>query len=102
MAKRLEAWQAEKEKYELKEVGKGVFAFKLKDVSRGNEPSHYLCVGCLEGGKKSILQDTKVEKYSTRVHRCHLCSAEYLFGVAERRDQQVELVRVRNRYNPFP
>ena len=51
-----EAWEAEKQKYELKEVSGGAFAFMLKPDARGTEPAHWLCTNCFESHKKSIFQ----------------------------------------------
>jgi hypothetical protein len=52
----LKAWGAEKERYELADVGDGTFAYALKPSMRGTEPPHYLCAHCYQQGKKAILQ----------------------------------------------
>jgi hypothetical protein len=52
----LKAWGAEKEKYELKNVGQGSFAYVRKKDAQPSEPSHWLCAQCYQNSKKSILQ----------------------------------------------
>ncbi len=52
----LEAWDTEKQRYELKEISTGTFAYVVKPVSQGSEPSHWICANCYQHGKKSILQ----------------------------------------------
>lgn len=53
---RLEAWDAEKQKYEFCEPYPGAFAFILKPDAQGTEPAHWLCAHCYDRGKKSRLQ----------------------------------------------
>jgi hypothetical protein len=53
---RLKAWDAEKQRYELKEVGPGAFARVVKESMRGSEPVHWLCTTCYDRGKPTILQ----------------------------------------------
>ena len=43
---RLEAWEAEKKRYELKEVAARVFTYSLKQDAAGTEPSHWICAAC--------------------------------------------------------
>lgn len=67
-------WEAEKERYELKQIGDGAVARMLKPSARGEEPPHWLCPTCFENRKKSYFQ------FSTRMHgsrgsvfRCKSC-----------------------------
>jgi hypothetical protein len=53
---KVKAWDAEKQKYELKEVSPNSFAYVLKTEASGTEPTHWICASCYEHGKKSILQ----------------------------------------------
>jgi hypothetical protein len=53
-----ENWDAEKAKYELKEVYPGSFAYEAKADARGREPPHLICASCYQQAKKSILQQT--------------------------------------------
>jgi hypothetical protein len=71
---RLEAWDAEKERYELKDVGEGSLAYVVKETARGAEPVHKICGACYQHAKKSLLQP----KYSSLVHYlfCQECKTE--------------------------
>src|SRR5260370_35297808 len=64
---RSKAWGAEKEKYELKNVGRGSFAYVRKKDAQPSEPSHWLCAQCYQNSKKSILQYHHAADY-----RCHV------------------------------
>jgi Zn finger protein HypA/HybF involved in hydrogenase expression len=52
---RLEAWEAEKQRYQLTDIGDGTFAYALKQSMQRGEPPHYICTNCYEQSKKSIL-----------------------------------------------
>ena len=52
----LKDWGAEKQRYELKAVGMGAFAYVPKPGMENGEPVHWLCANCFEGGRKSIYQ----------------------------------------------
>jgi hypothetical protein len=52
----LEAWETEKQRYELNEVGDGSLAYTAKEVMRGREPPHHICAACYQRAQKSILQ----------------------------------------------
>ena len=53
---RLKDWSAEKERYELKAVDAGAFAYMPKEGMEGSEPPHWLCTRCFGEGRKSIIQ----------------------------------------------
>jgi len=53
-----ENWDLEKQRYELKQVSPGAFAYVVKPVMQGEEPVHWLCAGCYQRRKKTILQVT--------------------------------------------
>jgi hypothetical protein len=53
---RLETWETEKKKYELRELFPGAMAYVLKEEAKGTEPTHWLCAACYHGGQKSVLQ----------------------------------------------
>ena len=53
---RLEAWEAEKQRYELKDVGRGSLAYAIKETMRGGEPPHQICAHCYQKDHKRILQ----------------------------------------------
>jgi hypothetical protein len=76
---KLEAWETEKQRYELQELPPGVFVRVLKPSMAAGEPIHRLCAKCYEDGKKSILQS------AGRVHgqetlNCHGCDARMVVG----------------------
>jgi hypothetical protein len=51
-----ERWDHEKLRYELKEIGPGVFTYIIKPSMQGMEPTHCICAHCYQQDKKSILQ----------------------------------------------
>lgn len=69
------AWDAEKERYELKTVGTGVVAYMLKPDSRGAQPPHWLCPNCYSKGKKSFFQATGATIGRARVFKCVMCES---------------------------
>lgn len=54
--RRFETWEAEKKRYELKQLYPGFLAYAVKETERGGEPLHAICANCYENGLKSILQ----------------------------------------------
>jgi hypothetical protein len=54
-----EAWEAEKQRYELKEVALRKFAHVLKPNASASEPPHWICASCYQQNQKSILQGEK-------------------------------------------
>jgi len=53
---KLEAWESEKQRYELQDVDRGFFAHVLKPGMENGEPLHALCTTCYQRGLKSFLQ----------------------------------------------
>lgn len=74
----LEAWEAEKQRYELKEVSQSAFAYVLKPEASAAEPSHWICARCYQHGKKSILQG-RGDVWGTEPFKCHECGNEIIF-----------------------
>jgi hypothetical protein len=72
----LEAWDAEKQNYELKKVGDGAVAYMLKPEARGSEPAHWLCPNCFAQGKKSFLNPTGKSAGRGYIYKCSSCKAE--------------------------
>ncbi|HTB03473.1 MAG TPA: hypothetical protein VK804_23635 [Bradyrhizobium sp.] len=56
---KLESWEAEKQRYELAEIGAGGFAHVVKSGMLNGEPIHCICSDCYQRGEKSILQMTR-------------------------------------------
>jgi Zn finger protein HypA/HybF involved in hydrogenase expression len=68
----LESWEAEKQRYELSEIGAGTVCYIVKAEMRGREPIHRICANCYAGGKKSFLQQhVKGSNYDKFV--CNSC-----------------------------
>lgn len=86
----LEAWDAEKQRYELKEVRDGALVYALKEEAKGTEPAHYICVECYGNRRKSILrQETWFPGRATVLVCDHCGSATYLTGMPEPEHQKL-------------
>ena len=66
----VEAWAAEKQKYQLTEINPGQFAYTLKEQTGSTEPKHMLCANCYNHNEKSILQ---TEMRYARRHTVFFC-----------------------------
>jgi len=76
-----EKWDAEKSRYELKDIGSGIMAYVLKDNADPPEPAHHLCPDCYQSRIKSILQQVTRTPGMARVKTCQRCGWEaYIFG----------------------
>jgi hypothetical protein len=73
--KKFGGWEAEKQRYELKGVGRGISAYMLKPAVRSAESPHWLCPTCFENGKKSHLQFSTRVSGMGAVYRCAGCGA---------------------------
>jgi hypothetical protein len=79
----LKAWEAEKQKYELKDVGHGAFAYVRKADAEPTEPPHWLCTNCYNSGKKSILLRTEKHMgFQNVLWSCPACSATLTINFA--------------------
>lgn len=78
----LKAWDADKQRYELKELGtQGIFAYTLKAEAQGTEPIHSICPDCYQQGIKSIVQQVTRFPGRTDVRICQRCGWEvYAMG----------------------
>ena len=72
----LKAWNAEKERYELREITPGFLAYALKKNAEGTEPEHQLCPTCYQGGRKAILQFQR-PPMEYPLFRCFACDLEF-------------------------
>jgi hypothetical protein len=54
----LKAWDGEKQRYELKDLHRGLFAYIPKEGMESGESPHALCTNCYQHGVKSILQSS--------------------------------------------
>jgi hypothetical protein len=81
----LEAWDADKERYKLTDIGGGLLAYALKaGMEKNGEPSHYLCAQCYSDKVKSILQPEARFPGRCSVLACHRCGSDlYLSGAPD-------------------
>src|SRR5262249_57834528 len=66
----LEAWNAQKERYQLKDYGGGTFAYELKQESAQGEPIHRICPKCYGEGHAALLQFPTRDAFLRDVYRC--------------------------------
>lgn len=75
-------WDAEKQRYELKDIGQGCIAYALKAGVQPPEPEHYLCANCYAQAKKRFLQIEHRDVGRAEVYVCNDCGSElYALGV---------------------
>ncbi len=72
---RMKKWDAEAEKYELRNFGGGTVAYILKKKAQGTEAPHWLCATCYTNKRKSFLQHTAdIPRFS--VFSCAACKSK--------------------------
>ena len=80
----MEAWDAEKQRYQLTELTSGTFAYSLKSDETATEPAHKICANCYANREKSILQQELRFPGRVDVLVCNNCGAElFLSGGRE-------------------
>ena len=67
-------WDNEINRYELRQLAPGIFAYGLKPGQENGEPPHLLCPNCVSRHQKSLLQLTD-EGQSGRDYECQNCSS---------------------------
>jgi hypothetical protein len=71
--------KAEREKYDLHELSKGVFVLAEIEASQDGRSAHYLCQPCMDNmAKKGVLQ--RHQSGFAVVQRCPACNNEYPTG----------------------
>lgn len=75
---RFETWDAEKERYELRDAGSGALAYALKEETRGAEPPHWICAQCYQDRKASILQPEMRMPGRANVLVCNRCKTDII------------------------
>lgn len=80
---RFEAWEREKERYQLTDYGAGTFAYALKPEAAGGEPPHRLCAACYQKGHKSILQTEGTTTHKQERCACPECKSVFNFGTRQ-------------------
>jgi len=80
----LEAWDADKKRYKLTDLGRGMTAYSLAAGMENGEPPHQLCAACYNEGHKSIMQKETRNPGRCVVLVCHRCGSElYLTGMRD-------------------
>jgi hypothetical protein len=72
----MKAWGAEKARYELKDLYRGLFAYIPKEGMEQGEPLHALCANCYQKGQKSILQTNGSISVHDRTWDCPNCKTK--------------------------
>lgn len=88
---RLKNWEAEKQRYQLTEVGLGAVAYTLKPGMENGEPPHTICANCYNRGQKSFLQPETRFPGRTKHIVCHECGSDLI--VAGGRDAMMDAPR---------
>jgi hypothetical protein len=73
-----EKWDAESQKYELKDLGWNAFAYMLKPDARDGKPPHWVCVPCYGNRKISIVQAMPATDHGGRGNGCPICRAHVM------------------------
>jgi hypothetical protein len=76
----LEAWNAQKKRYQLQDFGGGTFAYALKPEEAQGEPMHRICPACYEKGHRSVLQFQFRNAAHQDKYNCPSCKTEFTFG----------------------
>jgi rubrerythrin len=56
-----ETWEREKQRYDLKDLGWGAFAYMLKPPERGSQPPTWKCTNCYEHDRIATMQNIMVK-----------------------------------------
>jgi hypothetical protein len=96
---KLEAWNAEKGRYELREVSTGVYAYTMKPGMEQGQPFHMLCANCYDNGKRGGLQATERMQSRRRLHVCPQCKTDYAMESVPR--PALGPSRANTDYDPF-
>ena len=76
-----ETWEREKQRYELKDLGWGAFAYMLKPSERGTEPAHWVCTNCYEHSHKALVQKIMVTGQG-QVWTCPACKNTFMPSIS--------------------
>ena len=73
-----ETWKTDKQRYELKHLGRNAFAYMLKPAVRGAEPPHWACANCYRERRISIIQHTIPKAGEGMGFFCPACKARII------------------------
>jgi hypothetical protein len=73
-----ETWDTQKQRYELKSLGSGGYAYMLKPDARGAETPHWVCANCFSSGRVSVIQygRPQTRRDGRRDYFCPSCNNE--------------------------
>lgn len=80
---RLKDWTAEKQRYQLHDVGRGAMTYVPKPGMENGEPPHWLCAKCFNQGQKSFMQNrgngvgnrNAADRGQDKTYACDTCRA---------------------------
>lgn len=72
-------WETEKQKYELREIARGVFARTEQGYMGEFQSAHKFCATCFEKHIKSPLQQENVTEGRQLSLSCHTCKSKIVF-----------------------
>jgi hypothetical protein len=109
---KLKAWNMEKYRYELQNVGSGAITYVLKQSMRGTEPIHWICANCFQIGKKRFLNESHSDLHFV-YYKCQECAGKIRirkspqapkpdFGTFESRDEATCPLPTAPRYAGVP
>ncbi len=81
----LKDWSAEKQRYQLHDIGRGAMAYIPKIGMENGEPPHWLCVRCFGQGQKSFMQfkgsgvgnGSAAERGMDKTFSCDTCKSSF-------------------------
>ena len=73
---RMKTWDTDKQRYELKDLWKGFFAYILKEGMENGETPHAICTNCYQNRFKSILQNSGHPVIHDRSWDCPSCKSK--------------------------
>jgi hypothetical protein len=83
---RLKDWNAEKQRYQLQDVGQRCMAYALKPGMENGEPPHSICATCYQEGRKSILVPFHISIGRGEALQCHVCGSEMVVSGVDGRE----------------
>ena len=76
MMANMREWKSTRKRYELVEIVKGVFAYKLKATELDGSPAHFVCQCCFHDEHLAVLQRETRNPGRAKYLVCQRCGAE--------------------------
>lgn len=77
---RFNSWEAERERYALRDFGGGRFAYALKSGMERGDPPHRLCPACFNERRKGLLQSRGNSMFGGEIVFCASCKSQFELG----------------------